>query len=302
MTFSLADSIDPFRWNSTCAHILSMPASVKQRASVWNQLKAEGIAHRQIHYGVEGSDYIRRETAVSHAEEACLVPPYYLDDTNASSRWHGTVASSIAHLQLLRNTWQGNIARRAKGSAPCSHDAWALVLADDVVLLPGFKKWLAEQMAAIHASNDQVDLVNLAVVRVWGSPVGNGGIAKRVSGQQEWHPWASGQAGPHHVRNPNILVSGYLVRVVTLPTLLTAFYSTQRWGRRCSIDQVLGRIEYASTAAHAARSRTAAHSSTKVTQQHTRKHCHSDRCLCSLSLLHTQVRLSVVRYVRFIQH
>ena len=117
MTFSLADSIDPFRWNSTCAHILSMPASVKQRASVWNQLKAEGIAHRQIHYGVEGSDYVQRETAVSHAEEACLVPPYYLDDTNASSRWHGTVASSIAHLQLLRNTWQGNIARRAKGSA-----------------------------------------------------------------------------------------------------------------------------------------------------------------------------------------
>ena len=262
-----------FAWNDTCAWVISMPDAHAQRASVMRQLSAIGVANARVWTGLPLSQHPEQlQPSVDKAAAACLVPPSYVADANASARWHGTVGSSLAHLLLLRHVWRLSTLRdRPHGrhggeheDEACSRAKWALVLADDVVMLPGFGAWLTDQMDPI---GDRADLVNLAVVRAWGDPEpgvnsigahigahqGKGSaahrhpaISKRVSGSvPAWPPWSNGRPGLHNVRNPNLLVSAYLVRVASLPTLLSSFGGTSNWGRRCSIDQVLSRIEFA---------------------------------------------------------
>ena len=235
-------------FNDTCAWVISMPTSSVQLASVRSQLAAAGLSTERMRTWT-GLPLVTHpeqiEPSVREAARACVVPPSYMTDTNVSSRWHGTIGSSLAHLLLLRHVWRQQ-QTAARSNDACASATWALVAADDVALLPGFYPWLDGQMSKM----DQPDFVNLAVVRAWGEPMGRMGT-RRVSGRIEpWPQWSMGRAGVHRIRNPNILVSAYMVRVATLPTLLASFGSAERLSRRCSIDQVLGRIEYALASAH----------------------------------------------------
>ena len=114
------------------------------------------------------------------------------------------------------------------------------------VLLPGFREWLSRRV--MHSLPPAADLVNLAAVRAWGAPV-PGSVAKVVSATHTWGPWTTGRA-PVHVRNPNILVSGYVVRVSTLPRLLSAFGAADGWRRNCSVDQALGQGSHSARTPH----------------------------------------------------
>ncbi|KOO30462.1 ATP-binding cassette superfamily [Chrysochromulina tobinii] len=121
-----------------------------------------------------------------------------------------------------------------------------MVLADDVVLLPGFSNFVQK---SIFSKLDSVDFVNLAVVRAWGEPdyvSPNGMAIKRVSGSMLWPAWSMGRhSADAIVKSPNLLVSGYLVRTATLPMLLKGFGLARDFRPECSIDQVLARIQYA---------------------------------------------------------
>lgn len=222
-----------FDWTSTCPYILSMPNSETERASVLEQLRQAGIRRPRVYPGMMLTDPETVEVEVRAAAAECLVPPSYVADSQASSRWRGTVGSSLAHLKLLRN---------ASADVSCS---WIMVIADDVVLLPGFKEWIAKN---VMRSLGAADFVNLAVVRGWGKPV-DGSVATRVSGELTWRSWAAGGSPAGIVRYPNLLVSGYLARREALPRLLASFAGTDGWTRPCSIDQVLSRVQYAMASA-----------------------------------------------------
>ncbi|KOO23658.1 hypothetical protein Ctob_010914, partial [Chrysochromulina tobinii] len=201
-------------------------------------LGSEGISER---ISVSPGIVLSAETieqVVGDAAQSCMVPPDYAASGNVSTRWFGTIGSSLAHLNLLHRFDR----RRPK----CS---WLMVLADDVVLLPGFAEWV--QRSVFTASNTNVDFVNLAVVRAWGEESGQAtskeaSAVKRVSGSQDWPAWTAGRSPADAiVKSPNLLVSGYLVRMATLPVLLKSFGLTRNWRRECSIDQVLARVQYA---------------------------------------------------------
>jgi hypothetical protein len=227
-----------FDWSDVCTTILSMQSSHTHRASVISQLGSEGISER---ISVSPGIVLSAETieqVVGDAAQSCMVPPDYAASGNVSTRWFGTIGSSLAHLNLLHRFDR----RRPK----CS---WLMVLADDVVLLPGFAEWV--QRSVFTASNTNVDFVNLAVVRAWGEESGQAtskeaSAVKRVSGSQDWPAWTAGRSPADAiVKSPNLLVSGYLVRMATLPVLLKSFGLTRNWRRECSIDQVLARVQYA---------------------------------------------------------
>ena len=267
-------SASSFSFGDTCPWIISMPHSVAQRKSVISQLAAAGIADRppNIWPGLPLKQQPELlEAAIQEARSACLVPPSYAADvlhdgdanltaaqlmdnssTGARMRWHGTIGSTLAHLQLLRHLWAS---RKHHG---CT---WALVLADDTFLLDGFKRWaenLMEQVLRGARGKRPVDLLNLGVVRSWGELLSSGDQAvKRVAWDttasasadskrriSQWPAWSDGKPTTG-VKSPNLLVSAYMVRVSSLPVVLSAFEQTRQLGRRCAIDQVLARIEYA---------------------------------------------------------
>ena len=171
-----------FRWGDVCPWVISMPHSADARASVLKQLKAQNIGSARVWPGLDlRAQPELLEPAVKGAADVCLVPPSYVADKNASApRWHGTVGSTLAHLQLLRHVYV---------SGACG---FALVLADDVVLLEGFRDWVSTQMLAATKAAGSADLLNLAAVRAWGAPTKDtsGRWAKRVSGALTWPQWS----------------------------------------------------------------------------------------------------------------
>ena len=245
----------PFAWDDVCTTIVSMPSSHAQRSAVIAQLAREGITDRvTVSPGVVlSADTI--EQVVGDATRSCVVPATYLNNiTGVSKRWFGTIGSSLAHLNLLHRFASGRLhlevqvgnaapGRRRSKERSCS---WLMVLADDVVLLPGFANFIQK---SIFSKLDAVDFVNLAVVRAWGEPdyVSPDGMAiKRVSGSMLWPAWSMGRhSADAIVKSPNLLVSGYLVRTATLPMLLKGFGLARDFRPQCSIDQVLARIQYA---------------------------------------------------------
>jgi hypothetical protein len=245
----------PFAWDDVCTTIVSMPSSRAQRSAVIAQLAREGITDRvTVSPGVVlSADTI--EQVVGDATRSCVVPATYLNNiTGVSKRWFGTIGSSLAHLNLLHRFASGRLhlevqvgnaapGRRQSKERSCS---WLMVLADDVVLLPGFADFVQKR---IFSKLDSVDFVNLAVVRAWGEPdyVSPDGMAiKRVSGSMMWPAWSMGRhSADAIVKSPNLLVSGYLVRTATLPMLLKGFGLARDFRPQCSIDQVLARIQYA---------------------------------------------------------
>ena len=221
--------MQPFSWQSACVHVISLPESRGPVESVQQQLRKNVGVHAAVSPGVRPTNE-SIEAIVRRAETSCLVPRSYARDP-VPPRWHGTVGSSLAHLALLH---------RAASSAWGGCE-WAVVLADDVALLPGFGAWVEALMARLPSA----DFVNLATVRAWGVPVESrpAGRPLRVSGRLVASAWSG--VNPLRVRSPNLLVSAYVVRRSTLPTLLDSFARTKEWGRRCSIDQVLARAQYA---------------------------------------------------------
>ena len=225
-----------FAWDDVCTRIISMPHSQAQRDSVIKQLAGQGITRVDVSAGLVLNTSTAEE-AMRRAVRSCIVPTdYSFKESPISPRWMGTIGSSLAHLGL----W--HTARRI----PPRRCSWLMVLADDVVLLPGFSGWVAEKVMAGEVARD-ADFINLAVVRSWGAETRGGrSIAKRVTGELSWPPWSQGRSAAHAaVRNPNLLVSGYLVRLATLPRLLDSFAQTAQWRPQCSIDQVLSRVQYA---------------------------------------------------------
>ena len=210
-----------------------MPSSRAQRESVVSQLAAQGIS---THIGVWPGIVLTTsnvEQTVDDAAHSCVIPHEY-HARNVSKRWFGTIGSSLAHLKLLH---------ASSRSTQLNQCIWLLVIADDIVLLPGFAEWVRKQVMSGDMPRT-ADFVNFAVVRSWGVPVN--AVAKRVSGDMTWPAWSRGNTLAHAiVKSPNILVSGYLVRLSTLPVLTRAFAHTEGLRRECSIDQVLARVQYA---------------------------------------------------------
>ena len=195
-------------------------------------LSKHGINSARVWPGVELHNARDAESAVQAATRQCLVPPSYAADSSGSDRWHGTIGSSLSHLQLLQNA--------SSRSHSCT---WSFVIADDVVLFPDFKQWVSKELFGQLPT--RVDFINLAVVRPWGLPV-TGSDAKHVSGSLSWPSWSLARSRPSdYVRSPNLLVSGYIARTSQLGSLLSAFMETADWQRSCSIDQVLARVQYA---------------------------------------------------------
>lgn len=181
-----------------------MPDASTERASVLNQLKAAGVLHARVFAGLPLRTHPEQEVAaIELAASQCLIPPSYAAEANVSARWLGTVGSSLAHLQLLRHVWQ--LSTKAHPVLDrCRSAKWALVLADDVALQPGFSSWVADVMEAV---DPKTDLVNLAAVRAWGARVETSPVLRRMVGAlSPWPPWASSRPGVHHVKNPNLLV------------------------------------------------------------------------------------------------
>ena len=220
-----------FRWDDVCVRIISMPSSRAARESVLAQLEAQRIGRASVAPGIVLTPRTI-DAVVSEAARSCSVPHGYAA-SNATARWLGTVGSSLAHLNLLRSE-----ADHLEGRS-CS---WLMVVADDVVLLPGFAEWVSSKV--MRGLPPTADFVNLAVVRAWGRPQPDS-VAMRVSGALTWRAWTRGDQPTATIKNPNLLVSGYLLRLSTLPTLLASFSRTRGWRRECSIDQVLSRVQYA---------------------------------------------------------
>lgn len=218
--------------NSTCIFILSMPHASEQRAAVQKQLRAHGLPNARVWPGVVLGN--QSSATLDTLANRCIVPRGYASQALAPSLL-GTVGSTIAHLSLLHHAHQ-----HAYG---CS---WVMVLADDVVLLRGFRPWLESLMRLPSA-----DFINLKVVRGWGEAVGSQG-ARRVSGSLNWPAWTKEPSASNGaVKAPNLLVSGYLARRAQLGELISALQRTEGWAHDCSIDQVLSRAQYALTSASA---------------------------------------------------
>ena len=260
--FSLASDV--------CTHVISMPQSVDARNSVIQGLGRQGITEVKVWTGLLAQEPEQLSAAADKAAAACLVPPSYAEDVRELAfgelfrKYRGTVASSLSHLQLLRHVWLASNASSSGSSAPpCT---WALVLADDVVFQPTFREWVESLAQSVGRT---ADLINLAVVRAWGEAVAEQSPAteqrpktrgappnsvarapqlrapfRRVEGELVHSMWG-GMRAPFGIRSPNLLVSAYLVKISTLPVLLSAFGRTQRLSGRCSVDQVLARVEYA---------------------------------------------------------
>ena len=265
-------STTPFSFADTCPWIISMPHSYTSRVATVAQLIAQGLAAgpppanpntaaAAVGSSSSTSSNIRHppriwpglplrqqpellEPAIQEAHGACLVPDSYAaagaaathnHNHSTTTRWHGTIGSTLAHLQLLRHLW---VRRKHLG---CT---WAFVMADDTLLLPGFKTWAEQHIAAAGPS---FDFLNLGVVRGWGDLIsGSTTATKRVPADPSTRLKVWDSALPIvGIKSPNILVSAYIVRLSSLPTLLSGFAGVQTLGRRCSIDQVLARLEYA---------------------------------------------------------
>ena len=70
------------------------------------------------------------------------------------------------------------------------------VLADDVVLFNGFREWVSDRMRLLELRSLPVDLVNLAVVRVWGMPIEElGSSGSNSSGGRATAPGSSTSRG-----------------------------------------------------------------------------------------------------------
>ena len=229
----------PFSWASTCTYVVSMPSSHASRAATIANLAAQGVRDRvRVWPGIEPSSREGVERHVRAAAARCLLPPSYVANTDFSDRWLGTVASTLAHLRLLANVSDAS-SFASEGGGACE---WALVLAHDVALFPGFKPWVKD---ALMSQLPTADFVNLAVVRPWGEPIA-GAPGKRVIGALSWPMWSSGRAEPSDfIKSPNLLVSGYVARIASLPVLLSSFARAAGWTRSCSVDQVLARVQYA---------------------------------------------------------
>lgn len=249
-----------FSWDDVCPHIISMPHSVEARSSVQKSLEYLGISRVNVWPGIVAEQREQLASLVKSAADACLVPQSYAADAKRLGtqfrKYHGTISSSLAHLRLLQHLWLKTTSNATSSAAVASSDSidevdasckWALVMADDVVFHPRFKSWVEDRM---NDAGSQADFVNLAVVRAWGAGVvegsgrgyGNGethrSAFKRVDGGHEYAQWASGMRGPYGIRSPNILVTAYMVKTSSIPTLLSAFARTDRLSAKCSIDQV----------------------------------------------------------------
>lgn len=216
-----------FSWETTCTYVISMPHSAVQRASMRRQLAAQGLSNTLHFWQGLRLNASNEQAVLDKASAACVVPAEYaapLED-EPTGRLRGIVGSTLAHLLLLRHAYLHD---------SCRH---VLVLADDVVLKPDFRSWVAERVMA--ALPPTADFVNLAAVRAFGLPIA-GSAASRVTARQRWPQWDGGTPRPGgELRSPNLLVSSYIARRAALPVLLASFRGVEDWRPQCSIDQVL---------------------------------------------------------------
>ena len=226
-----------FNWDATCIYVISMPHSASQRATMRRQFAAQGLSNSLRFWHGLRLNATNEQAVLNDAAAACVVPVEYTAplEEEPTGRLRGIVGSTLAHLLLLRHAYLHD---------SCRH---VFVLADDVVLKPDFRSWVAERVMAPLPPT--ADFVNLAVVRAFGTPVA-GSAASRVSARQRWPQWDGGapRAGGE-LRSPNLLVSSYVARRASLPLLLASFRGVEGWRPQCSIDQVLAPDTYRSTAA-----------------------------------------------------
>ena len=106
-------------------YIISMASSYAQRAAVQKQLRAAGIRRSRIWPGVVLDSPEQGRSLLHGLADLCVVPRAYAEE-HVLPELRGTVGSTLAHLSLLHHASR-------RDSCP-----WVVVLADDVVLMPGF--------------------------------------------------------------------------------------------------------------------------------------------------------------------
>ncbi|KAL1526790.1 hypothetical protein AB1Y20_015486 [Prymnesium parvum] len=218
-----------FAWRDVCIYVISMASSHEQRAAVQRQLRREGLHRARVWPGVVlDADARQAHEVLRRLSSVCVIPPE-LAESPVLPELRGTVGSMAAHLSLLYHAHRYD---------SCD---WVMVLADDVVLLPGFSGWVSRELMPLTSS---ADFVNLHTVRAWGHRVARSTLL-RVSGELSWPAWNGKPLGGKPLRSPNLLVSGYLTWRRSLPLLLSAFGQTEGWQQECTIDQLLSRIQYA---------------------------------------------------------
>lgn len=206
---------EPFSWERTCGFVISLEselAKTSMRSLVNLRLKEDAIQHWEA--------WSSNETSVALAVNAKLLPREYLSLRNEVH--DHSAGNMISHLAL----WHRLSESRDQFSS-CKH---ALVIEDDVAVMPNAAAWIDNQVAAMDGA---FDFINLCAHRATGTHIRDSDCVSIDSTQD------------FPTNFPNIQTTAYVVSISMLRSLIDAFAGTSGWpSRKCTIDKVLNRVLY----------------------------------------------------------